>query len=757
MKLVKKAYVSVLKSTGERKTLYYAHTKENTLKEDWQPLKEHLVNVSKLAGEFAAKFGNKEMGEVIGLAHDIGKYSKEFQKRLFGSKERVDHSSAGAQLMREKYRDIIGLILAYGIIGHHGGLKDYYGTKGESSTMEERLLKNIDPYYNYLKEITFPDHVTLNIQSLLKSQMSFSLSFYIRMLFSCLVDADFLDTERYINKEKTVKRGVNISIEDLNDKLGAGLESMKKDKKLTKINQIRNEVQSDCLRAAEDEPGMFTLTVPTGGGKTLSSAAFALKHAKKYGLERIIYVIPFTSIIEQNASVFRTFLGDENILEHHSNVDYREELDSEHYTRSLQEERWRLAAENWDIPFVVTTSVQFFESLYHHKTSKCRKLHNLAKSVIIVDEAQSIPIDYFKLCLEGLKELSRSYGSSVVLCTATQPYIDQFFIEEKKPREIISRPVKLYEECKRVDVEYLHNISDEELSQRLLDNKKVLCIVNTKRHAHILYKKVSEISSEGIYHLSTHMYPEHRREVLDKIRNRLKTEKRCIVISTSLIEAGVDISFPCVYRSLTGIDSIVQAAGRCNREGESKDEHGNKTNGTVYVFESSEMHAIPKGWMSYTASIGKEILSRYEDPISLNAIEEYFKQLFSRDSTVLDKKGIFEEYNKNLLHYNFKELSEKLTLIDSPTHPIIIQNKIEARNWIKELKFAQYPLSIVRKLQKFMVNVYSYELEKMKNDQSVVLVQDGLYALDVDDSLYSDSEGLKIEVESKYLTEFLYI
>jgi CRISPR-associated endonuclease/helicase Cas3 len=735
--------------------LYYAHTKEGTPAEEWQLLEDHLLKVSKLAGEFASKFGNKEMGEVIGLAHDIGKYSDEFQKRLLGSKERVDHSSAGAQLMMGKFNKLVGMILAYGITGHHGGLKDYYGTHGESSNVEERLKKDVCPYENYLKEITFPDSVLPNIQNLLKSQMNFSLSFYIRMLFSCLVDADFLDTERYINKEKSEKRGIEISMEVLMNKLIKGLESMKDGKKLTKINQIRNEVFEDCWKAAEHKPGLFTLTVPTGGGKTLSSAAFAVKHAEKYGLERIIYVIPFTSIIEQNANVFREYLGDEVILEHHSNVDYSDEFDDEKRQKSLQEERWRLASENWDCPFIVTTSVQFFESLYHHKTSRCRKIHNLAKSVIIVDEAQSIPTSYFKLCLEGLKELSRSYGSTVVLCTATQPYIDQFFTEEKSPKEIISRPIKLYEECKRVDVLYLDNISDDELSKRLHENENVLCIVNTKKHAHLLYKKVSEIFDEGIYHLSTHMYPDHRKKALEEIREKLDTKERCIVISTSLIEAGVDISFPYVYRSLTGIDSIAQAAGRCNREGECVDEYGKKRNGKVYVFESSEVHAIPKGWMSYTASIGKEILGRYEDPLSLDAIEEYFKQLFSRDSTILDKKEIFEEYNRNSLYNNFKELSEKLSLIDSPTHPIIIQRDGEAQKLLKELQYAKYPLLIVRNLQKYMVNVYSYELNKLKDDKSVVQVQEGLYVLDNDDSLYNNEEGLLVEAESKYLSGFL--
>lgn len=735
--------------------MYYAHTKEGVPPEKWQMLEDHLKEVSRLAGEFAAKFGNKKMGEVIGLAHDIGKYSDEFQKRLLGYKERVDHSSAGAQLMTKKYGDTVGMIFAYGITGHHGGLKDYYGVPGEGSNVEERLKKVLSPYENYNKEIDFPERVSPIIQNLPKNQMSFSLSFYIRMLFSCLVDADFLDTEKFINKEMSAKRGINVSMESLNNQFFKGLEDMRSGKELTKINKIRNEVLDDCIRAANCDPGMFTLTVPTGGGKTLSSAAFALKHAKKHGLERIIYVIPFTSIIEQNVSVFRDYIGDEVILEHHSNVDYSDEFDDENRQKSLQEERWRLASENWEIPFVVTTSVQFFESMYHQKTSKCRKLHNLAKSVIIVDEAQSIPVDYFKLCLEGLKELSRSYGSTVVLCTATQPYIEQFFSEEKPPREIISRPVNLYRECKRVDVGYLNDISDEQLSQRLQENEKVLCIVNTKRHAHLLFKKVSKICGDGVYHLSTHMYPVHRKTILKEIRKRLKSKERCIVISTSLIEAGVDISFPFVYRSLTGIDSIAQAAGRCNREGESEDEYGNKTNGKVYVFESSEAYAIPKGWMSYNASIGKEILSRYEDPLSLDAIEEYFKQLFSRDSTVLDKKEIFEEYNKNLLHYNYRELSEKFSLIDSQTYPIIIQkNNIEVQKWVKELQYAQYPLSIVRNLQKYIVNIYSYELKKLLDDKSVALVQEGLYVLN-DDSLYSDEEGLLVAEDSKYLSGFL--
>ena len=577
------------------------------------------------------------------------------------------------------------------------------------------------------------------------------------MIFSCLVDADFLDTERFINKEKAIKRKINIPIESLSEKFFKGIEDMKNRAKPIKINQIRNEILEDCIKAAKNDIGMFTLTVPTGGGKTLSSAAFALKHAKEHGLERIIYVIPFTSIIEQNANVFRNYLGEDVILEHHSNVDFGENFDDENNIQSLQQERWKLASENWDIPLIVTTSVQFFESLFNHKTSRCRKLHNMTKSVIIVDEAQSIPVDYFRLCLEGLKELSRSYDSTVVLCTATQPYIKQFFKNEALPKEIISRPIKLYEELKRVDVIYLHDICDEQLSERLCEHEQALCIVNTKRHAHLLYKKVSKSHKEGIYHLSTHMYPKHRQEILNEIKKRLESKQKCIVISTSLIEAGVDISFPHVYRSLTGIDSIAQAAGRCNREGVLKDEHGNEMNGQVFVFESREAHALPKGWMSYTASIGKEILGKYQDSLSLEAIEEYFKQLFSKDAIVLDKKEIFKEYNKKALYYNFKELSERLSLIDSQTYPIIIQKDGDAKKLIKELHYAQYPLSIVRKLQRYIVNVYPYELKKLINDKSVALIQDGLYVLNDDDSLYTKEEGLLVEVESKYLTEFLNI
>ncbi|MDQ0157554.1 CRISPR-associated helicase Cas3' [Robertmurraya andreesenii] len=736
--------------------MFYAHTKEGVPEEEWQPLEEHLKNVSRLAGEFAGKFGNKEMGELIGLAHDIGKYGKEFQERLKGSNKRVDHSSAGAKLMKQKYGDTIGLILANGILGHHGGLKNFYGVTGSGSSVQERLKQNVDDFQAYQSEISFPKQVSPFIKDLQKSQMNFSLSFYTRMLFSCLVDADFLDTERYINEEKTEKRSVNIPIPFLKEKFYAELEEMRKGKKITELNKIRNEILDDCINAAKQEPGMFTLTVPTGGGKTLSSAAFALKHAEEYGLERVIYVIPFTSIIEQNASVFRNFLDKEVVLEHHSNVDYSEIFDDENYNRSLQEERWRLASENWDFPFIVSTSVQFFESLFHHKTSKCRKLHNMAKSVIIIDEAQSIPVDYFRMCLEGLKELTRSYGSTVVLCTATQPYIDQFFLTEKKPVEIISRPSELYLLCKRTEVEYLSEISDDDICGRLLESDKALCIVNTKKHAHYIYQKLSRDSDEGIYHLSTHMYPEHRANILKEIRERLKTEERCIVVSTSLIEAGVDISFPYVYRSLTGIDSIAQAAGRCNREGDLKDEWGNRINGRVYVFESIEKHALPKGWMSYAASLGKEILQRYEDPLSLEAIEEYFKQLFSKDTTVLDRKKIFEDYNENELQYEFRELSERFSFIDSNTIPVIIPINDKVEGKVSELHYAKYPSLIVKELQKYIVNVYEYELKKLQESKSVLLVQDGLYILN-DDSLYSEKEGLLVEEDSKYLNGFLNI
>ena len=374
------------------------------------------------------------------------------------------------------------------------------------------------------------------------------------------------DTEEFCAPQKAEERPASVGAEIfpvLQQKLNTCLDSMSRDTEPTPVNTLRQNVLFQCRDKAKFPRQIFSLTVPTGGGKTLSSMAFALDHAVQHGLRRVIYAIPFTSIIEQNAEVFQDILGREQVLEHHCNFKERDEPEEAAYNR-----RRGLAAENWDTPVVVTTNVQFFESLFSNKTSRCRKLHNIARSVIVLDEAQAIPTEYLEPCLAALRELVDHYGCSVVLCTATQPALDDksnLRTALPKIQELVDNPAKLYEELCRTDVSFIGRITDDELAGRLEEEQQVLCIVSTKPQAKALFERLQK--EEGVFHLSTNMYPQHRRRVLDSIRKRLKEKKSCRVVSTSLVEAGVDLDFPVVYRAMAGLDSIAQAAGRCNREG----------------------------------------------------------------------------------------------------------------------------------------------------------------------------------------------
>ncbi len=376
-----------------------------------------------------------------------------------------------------------------------------------------------------------------------------------------MVDADFLDTERALNLEKALLRVSSVSL----DKMLLSLELFLKDKcnsaLYTPVNKRRAEILADCGDKSGCKPGFFTLSVPTGGGKTLSSMLFALKHAVTHGMERVIYVIPYTSIIEQNAAVFKDIFGEEKVLEHHSNFTYPGEgsLESESEYDPEATGRLKLASENWDMPIIATTNVQFFESLFAAKSSRCRKLHNIANSIVVIDEAQMIPTGFLKPCINALVELVANYNTTIVLCTATQPAINRFLPPDLKPMEIVSDPDELYRVFQRVKVHNLEGLSDDVLAERLLSHEQVLCIVNTKKHARIILEKIQD---EKAFHLSTRMCPVHRSQTLKEIRAKLKGGEACRVVSTQLIEAGVDVDFPIVYRSSTGVDSIAQSAGR---------------------------------------------------------------------------------------------------------------------------------------------------------------------------------------------------
>jgi CRISPR-associated endonuclease/helicase Cas3 len=417
--------------------IYYAHSKKGEDKSKWQPLIDHLKKTADFAEKFGTDAGISELARTAALLHDLGKYSEAFQARLDGSPRKVDHATAGARTAVELFNNNnvekwLAIMLAYCIAGHHTGLPDYGSaidveTDGTLSARLDPTKKKLEDFGAYRTEI-IPEILTVKPRTVksAKEHHGFSLAFLTRMLYSALVDADFQETETYMN-EGEKPRGEHASIEELSQKLNAHLRKF--DNPVGDINKKRTETLKTCIEKADSEQGFFTLTAPTGGGKTLASIAFALNHAVKHGLKRVIYVIPFTTIIEQNAGVFKECLGEENVLEHHSNFDWNpkrenspESADNE--TNDILS-KLKLASENWDIPIVVTTNVQFFESLFANKSSRCRKLHNLAKSVIIFDEAQMLPREYLDPCMLAVKELVQNYSASAVFCTATQPALDK--------------------------------------------------------------------------------------------------------------------------------------------------------------------------------------------------------------------------------------------------------------------------------------------------------------------------------------------
>ncbi|SKA27890.1 CRISPR-associated helicase, Cas3 family, partial [Carboxydocella sporoproducens DSM 16521] len=665
---------------------------------------------------------------------------------------KVDHSTAGALEVIEHY-GVLGKILAYGIAGHHCGLPDW-GSYVDESSLEGRLNKKDLPDYSaYKKEIELPKPEEISFQmKLAPVGQGFSVQFLIRFLYSALVDADFLDTEQALNNEKSSLRENKVSLEDMISTLDTFLKKKCANVPDTRINRTRAEILATCREKAVLNPGFFTLTVPTGGGKTLSSMAFALKHAVTHGMKRIIYVIPYTSIIEQNAAIFREIFGEEKVLEHHSNFTYssKESMEDETEYDFRLAEKMRLAAENWDMPIVVTTNVQFFESLFAAKSSRCRKLHNIANSVVIIDEAQMIPTGFLYPCIYALVELVTNYNTSVVLCTATQPAINKLLPPEIKPLEIMDKPEELYKAFKRVQVKDIGEITDDELARELLRHEQVLCIVNSKKHARILYEK---ISGNWAYHLSTRMCPAHRSKILKTIKERLRSGEICRVVSTQLIEAGVDVDFPVVYRSYTGIDSIAQSAGRCNRE-------GLLSEGKVFVFKP-EKHGLPAGWLSRTASIGESILRRNEDPLDLKSVSDYFAILYDIEGEKLDKEKIMAEIKEQerMLNFSFRRIAEKFNLIDENTVGIIIPWDDECKKIIEKARWSRLSGKYFRQLQKYTVDVYQSELEEMQRLGLIENVGGMLFILreEVCETSYSMETGLLPCTESMFTRDIFII
>lgn len=726
-----------------KSSAYLGHLDEKTGRA--QLLRDHLTGVADLAGRFAAAFGEEEMGRLLGLYHDVGKYSREFQtyiradeaekKKRRGS---VDHSTAGAQEIA-KLRQGAAAPLAFCIAGHHAGIPnrgERADPEGAATLLGRLKRKGLPDYRAYRTENDVPAAVPSALYAQVAAE-AFPAMLYTRMLFSCLVDADFLDTEDFMAAGKAGREGF-ASLDTLLERLQKSLEEnflkpkteKEKQKRQLPINEKRSALLAQSIAAGKEAKGnLYRLTIPTGGGKTISSLAFALHYAAhaKRKRKRIIYVIPYTSIIEQNAAVFRELLGEENVVEHHQHVDYDDAQDTDM-------NRKRLATENWDAPVIVTTNVQFFESLFSNRPSKCRKLHNLAESIVIFDEAQMIPLDYLRPSLAAIEALVRHYDCTAVLCTATQPPLGQFFPADLQPIEICPALMENADFFRRTTIRLREEaMTEERLAAELAAQERVLCIVNVKKTAQHVFDLLEE--EEGNYHLSTNLYPVHREQVLAEIRARLKDGKPCRVISTSLVEAGVDLDFPCVLREINGLDSIVQAAGRCNREGRRSAEES-----VVHVFSLEKLARNAQLAARLTKLVAREYGDDMANPL---AIQRYFEELYDVSGPVrLDKEEIMDKIEE----WAFADVAEKFRFIADKTKAVLVPRTEEARHLLGRIEQGERSRSLMRMAGRYMVQVYAGKptalFDRLAAQGKIRILDETVAVLD-DVSWYDAQKGLK--------------
>ncbi len=701
---------------------YLAHLTEDGRT---QTILEHLKGTASLCSAFAAAFDAEAQGQLAGMAHDIGKYSAAFQRRLHGG-PKVDHASAGAFECLKAQQ----LAAAFAISGHHGGLPDGGGRGDAAGTgtfwgrINRASQRNLEDYHAWQSEFSLPHANTPAFAGTRLEGM-----FFTRMLFSCLVDADYTDTGAFMDNSPYLPASSS-SMEELWRRLETYVSGWFPPKGA--LNMQRCAILEQCMSAgAQYGPGLFTLTVPTGGGKTVASLSFALAQAKARRMKRIVYVIPYTSIIEQTAQVFREILGDENVLEFHFGVQFDQQEDDASSPETAPLTR---SVETWDVPVIVTTAVQFFESLYACRPSKCRKLHNLAQSVLIFDEAQMLPLPYLRPCVWAIAQLVRHYGASAVLCTATQPALDPIFQEfasEIPIREICPMAEAHWESFRRVSFQRVGTLSWMDLAARLQQQEQVLCVVNTRRAAREVFH---QLSGSGNFHLSTLMYPAHRRRILDEIRRRLRDGLPCRVVSTSLIEAGVDVDFPAVYRELSGLDSILQAAGRCNREGKRPPEDS-----IVTIFQGEDP---PPRLFETSIGAGKIVLDHCQDVSSRAAIHTYF-------STLLDLKGAEAQDAHHILplmeseFFPFRTVAERFHLIESPTTTVYLPLE-EGAGLVELLRSGQYSRTLYRRLGQYGVSVYPQHLAALEQAGALEHLEDGSVVLR-DIGLYTQTTGLTLE------------
>lgn len=810
---------------------FVAHVRESD--KTVQSVAEHLFAVAELSKALADKLGLATSGELIGLVHDLGKYSQCFQKYLLSAvgvlnpdadddfvnfkefKGKIDHSSAGSQWIWQEYANagevqrIVAQILSLCVASHHSGLIDCIAAADErygKDLFSARMQKDDEKtHLNEAKSVA-PDELTERFEMILSDKslvdafeyrissivgaapkkhdqtnvVQFQISLLVRYLFSCLIDADRVDTAdfEYPSGRKLRQHGKYEKWSVLCERLETYLSLFSTDEE---INKIRSNVSKHCFERARSDRGTFSLSVPTGGGKTLASLRFALHHALKHQMDRIIYVIPYTSIIDQNADQVREILeekGESIVLEHHSNlapekVGYRE----------------KTLSENWDVPVVFTTMVQFLETLFGSGTRAARRMHQLANSVIIFDEIQSLPVNCVHLFNNAINFLVDQCDASVVLCTATQPLLHK--VDEHKGRlnlpqdgEIMSAISNLYESLRRVrvcDSQTADGWKDDQIANLAFEEMHAsgscLFVANTKGSARAVYDQACEqlgTEADGrVYHLSTSMCPVHRRFVLKLIKRRLKKHQPVICVSTQLIEAGVDIDFGSAIRACAGLPSIAQTAGRCNRNG--KREIGN-----VYIVnpKNENLKSLPE------IQIGKDITDRVladfkdspekydNDLIGEAALKWYFENYFfhrakdmsynvskteiGHDDTILNLLGLnrlavaeFRNRKNRLpdiyLRQAFMTAAKAFKVIDAPTRGVIVPYRRKGRDLVSRLAAVEYDYEIkplLRQAQQYTVNVFPHTFNRLKDQKALIPISSDIEIFCLDGQFYDRQFGL---------------
>lgn len=691
----------------------YAHSVPGMPLARWEMLDDHAAEVARRTARFAASFGAEAWGASLGRWHDIGKRQPDFQRYIRGLVGTgPPHAWAGAMWAAKQGKT--GVPVAFAIAGHHCGLADLRsdptsmeGASGPMPLTELLRDSQLEHTFGSLRASFSSAELDVSIPQFPRHVLvpGSGLDLFTRFLFSALVDADRLATAAFYARFNTTLTAADLQYDDiatLRERLDRAIDAMPL-KGSPAVIELRRQVLSACRNRSTDAPGRFSLTVPTGGGKTLSAMSFALNHAKEHGIRRVVVVIPYTSIIEQSARVYRDVLGDGNVLEHHSNLDEQKltELDAR------GEQLRKLAAENWDGPVVVTTTVQFFQSLLSNHPGRCRKLHNISNSVVLLDEVQTLPPQFLRTVLDVLGQLTDHYRCSVVLATATPPSLAPPPTSKRAGlaavREIMPDPIAVARAARRVRVEWRIDAptSYDQIATELRTARQALAIVHRRDDA----RRLAELLGGNVLHLSALMCPAHRTEVVAQVRRRLRLGEPCLLVSTQLIEAGVDVDFPLVYRALAGLDSIAQSAGRCDREGKLTDAAGGIPAGRLVVFraETDPPPGVPRKafeTMNVLLKLGQV------DPFDPNDSLRYFDELYGK---IDDDQHRIEMLRRDLM---FATVAAKFRIIEADTHPVVVPWG-DARKRLAAFRAAP-ARQTQRALQPYTVQVRRYRLDGLR-------------------------------------------